>query len=1678
MGKVRKWVQGVQKFTKRYKKAVIGGLLACFAVGLVSITNATDYGTLVMPGDMPYKLHGHPTGLKCDTGEKYFAYCLTPELAQPNGDSYTDGGPADDKEYTILGYGYPNYSYTGDREADYFITQMAMWKYIAGFDLSEDKIDVASRVRGNTATSPGDGSKAKQGDIIDSALLSKCANDLYDYAMAHPRQEGIELHFYNGDTRLDDVGIAFSASDGSKGIPSGYMVSEPMTIDMPNSRWTYPDGMDAVLSGTVTGAKFRMTDGNTDLPKIKDIKEKQEFRILYPDNEANKGKEVVVQASGPVKVWKSCMSTNNANKQNLAVVWKASENYTLVARGSGTGTPTEKKGAVQIIKTDKATKKPLAGAEFTLYDGSNKVVSKKTTSADGLAEWKYLLVGKYTIKETKAPKGFDLSTETWKPNVTADNKVSNSFECQDGKLPDVHIPDIPDTEIKIPKPVPTPHATVEINKTSDDGRPLAGAEFTIYNKAGTHSYTGTTDVNGYLKFTDIAGGETTIAKYDGAANGKEGGKITPGNPTEGPSSGSGAGSGDSRSGSGSESGSSSGSGSSGGSTDPGSGSTDPSGGSGSAGGGVTPGVYEGKGAYVENGYLVTPPVEGSNDYIVKETKAPTGYETCQTTKEFTISEDGKVFKFDFVDKKIKQGEISLTKEDSQGYLLQGVEFELLNEDGELIQKGTTDWYGNLTFKNVPYTSGGSKYYLRETGPLAGFVHLDQDQVVVLDDSNPTTHYKLTNHKKYYRGSIDVLKKDDDNKTPIQGAVIALFDSTGKMIGQKMSGANGETIWDNLDLGDYFYQEVQAPKGYKLDTTKYKLTITERHLDIQSILPNKKYGSLDVYKVDADDSIPLEGVEFSLYDANKNFITKGITNGNGHLIFDQMEIGTYYIKETQALPGYQLDPNFHEMTISDRVRYSAITIRDKKYGTLLLHKTDDLGNPLQGAYFQLYNKNMQPIGQPKASQGNGEILWDHVELGQYYVKEVQAPAGYQIMNAVKGLEITENHRTSEITISNQIIYGSLTIVKTNENMHALRGAEFTIYNDQNQPVETKATTTNGTVIFEHLPCGYYTIKETKPPIGYIPLVDTVQHTGDEVMNCEVTIRHLDQEINLSNKLILGSVHLIKSDVDDGHKLPDTLFALYDSTGTEVGSAMTDVAGEAWFKNIKFGHYTIREIAQPTGYEQNDTVYDVDISTDGQILEKKITNKKIMYNLVLNKADTETNKALAGAKFQLVHNGVAMKDGEKDIFITDSNGTISFPFNLDYGTYDLFEVEPPYGYYSCTPVHVILDDTTQYTRDRANNRIVRAQAYDQSKRGELKITKVDADTGLPLQNAKYEILNEDQSQVLTKGETGDTGIVSFPLALGTYWFKEYEAPEGYSIDTASYKVEITDTSYGLIQMYRVTNKASQQTPPGGTSTVTEKNLPKLELTKVDKATGNTLANAGFAIYAEDKTTVVQRGMTNDQGIVSFQLPKGNYYYLEYQAPNGYKLDEEMHKIILDEDNQVLECQVDDIAITAHTPDVVPNVDTPVITPSVTPTITPKVETPKGEIDICKTDVSTGAVLPNATFKIYASDKSTVVVSGTTDETGLVRFKLPAGDYFYQEFSAPSGFEVDNTLFPFSIRENGQILKCQMTDVPTTKPKSKLANTGDIIRNNLPVICGLSLVIIGGATFLMARRTRRFR
>lgn len=207
------------------------------------------------------------------------------------------------------------------------------------------------------------------------------------------------------------------------------------------------------------------------------------------------------------------------------------------------------------------------------------------------------------------------------------------------------------------------------------------------------------------------------------------------------------------------------------------------------------------------------------------------------------------------------------------------------------------------------------------------------------------------------------------------------------------------------------------------------------------------------------------------------------------------------------------------------------------------------------------------------------------------------------------------------------------------------------------------------------------------------------------------------------------------------------------------------------------------------------------------DKEIENKLKRGTVTTTKVDEEyPENKLSGAVFEIYADvdGDGKFNKDVDILIdklTESEtdkGNYSLG-DLTTGGYFMYEASAPEGFVKDNEYHyfeINKDGDVANVENKAGVGFVNKPIY-----GELEITKRDVATGKLLPNAGFRIKDEN-GNIVAEGYTDENGIAKFKLRYGKYTYEEFDAPDGYIIDTKPYSFEITED--GQIVKAEMTNE----------------------------------------------------------------------------------------------------------------------------------------------------------------------------------------------------------------------------------------------------------------------------------
>ncbi|MBE5092247.1 MSCRAMM family protein [Bacillus thuringiensis] len=477
------------------------------------------------------------------------------------------------------------------------------------------------------------------------------------------------------------------------------------------------------------------------------------------------------------------------------------------------------------------------------------------------------------------------------------------------------------------------------------------------------------------------------------------------------------------------------------------------------------------------------------------------------------------------------------------------------------------------------------------------------------------------------------------------------------------------------------------------------------------------------------------------------------------------------------------------------------------GHLQIKKVDenDENIVLKDAKFDVIDKDNNVVATVTTNEkGIAEVK--DLPLGDYFVKEINAPEGYIKVDTPVKVTIN-NTNVIELVMKNtrKVENGQFKLLKKDsESGQLLPGAKFDVIDKDGKVVETIVTDDKGEVLSKQLPVGSYTLKEVEAPKGYELSSSSV--SVDVEANKVVTVDVVNKKIP---EKVTGQFEIVKVDAEDKTKvLSDAEFEVY-KDGKKVDTLRTDKTGKVVSQKLEPGKYTLKETKAPQGYKLLKEEIEVVVEAN-KLVEVQIENAKELGSLQVIKKDAESGTVLAGAEFKL-KNEAGQVVGEAKT--TNKEGVVKFE-NLVPGKYTLEETKAPEGYKALEVTVEVNVVANEVVKQEVTNEKVKEEIT-----GQLEITKVDANnTNKILAGAVFEIWKDGTKiDTLTTNKSGKA--TSKKLEPGDYTLKEIQAPEGYTLSDKEMKFTISNEKIEVVKL-QITNKKDTEKGPEKPGEGTEK------------------------------------------------------------------------------------------------------------------------------------------------------------------------------------------------------------------------------------------------------------------
>ena len=800
-------------------------------------------------------------------------------------------------------------------------------------------------------------------------------------------------------------------------------------------------------------------------------------------------------------------------------------------------------------------------------------------------------------------------------------------------------------------------------------------------------------------------------------------------------------------------------------------------------------------------------------------------------------------------------------------LMPNVSFEIFR-DAESLGIFQTDEFGQILLTNCQ--PGTYRVEERNTG---GDSHVldTTPQEVELEAGDGIKDLVFFNDRL---PGIHLIKVDSsDLSQPIANARFRFEAVDGSFGPEEYTTSEDGTIdLSKLPVVTYVVTELECP-GYVVDDAQRII-----HLDggdqAQFVFTNSKLPSLHLYKESADGT-PLGGVTYRLskIEDGSRYLDR-ITSSTGEITWEGLEPGVYSLQEVTTVSDHILDPTEYHVQLFPG-KDATICLQNDKRPNLTIWKHDaDTGAPVPGTVFLVKGADGHSVAEVTTGP-DGSATVSNLMPEVYEVIEKSVPSPY-LPDADPQLVTLYPNRDRDVYFENHK-RPTVTIQKESSVTHdPIQYAEFHITWSSNKTetgeqrdLGTFQTDEAGQIILEGIEDGWLTIKETQPAPGY-------QFPDDPVT--EVYVKGGENKTVTIPNTPLSALVVYKQDSVTGAGISGCRFQLKylggevsGSGGTVIGTYTTSANGSFTVTGLKKGYYICEEMESDSGHVIDAAPQSFYISGEDQDIVTLYFSNAPKGAILVKKVSSADNSPLSNVEFLVTKSDGSVVGDANGKFVTDSTGTFLVEGVEPGTTLVIKETRAKPGY--------LLDDTPQTVQVKEGQTVT--VEFRNQPLGNLIIHKLSSKDKTPLEGVQFKITYADGSYLPDEGGklssnglywTNAEGQIVLSGITGTVVVTEVESIPGYTIDpnTQSQTVVVNPDDTQELWFYN--------SPVGG-----------VEFTKVNEADKTeTISGVTFEIRRVSDDALVDTVTTGKDGKVFLPLEADNYYAVETDCPDTFKLD----------------------------------------------------------------------------------------------------------------------------------------------------------------------------------------------
>ena len=480
-----------------------------------------------------------------------------------------------------------------------------------------------------------------------------------------------------------------------------------------------------------------------------------------------------------------------------------------------------------------------------------------------------------------------------------------------------------------------------------------------------------------------------------------------------------------------------------------------------------------------NGYFVTDSagtilIEGidpGTTLIVKETRAKDGF-LLDDTPQTTQIKAGQTVTLEFRNQPTGQLIIHKLSGNDKKTPLEGVQFKITYSDGSFVDADS----GQLSSNGLYWTNSEGQIILSgltgtvvvtEVESIPGYT-IDpntQSQTVVINPNDTQELYFYNNPI----GGIEIIKVNASKTSErIPDTTFEIRRMDDALVDTITTDKNGRAYLA-LEDGSYYAIEIEANPDFVLDDTPHYFEVKNGEVTTLRIKNEANSGIL-IHKVDTSGE-GIYGVKFLLYDEDRNPIGEFTSDDDGYVYITADDLpdgantsGRFYLRELEVPDGYIIDNEYKTVYVRPGRTAEIEWVNEAITGQIQIYKYAaeansvtgvPAGTPLQGAVYEIINERSGRVVDYITTDARGVAASKPLPLTRYKIREVTAPAYFQLDPTVHDVTLEYAGQIIKIAAYDKPANLKVTVTKTG-NKQLLAGDsmryDLTVANNSNVALE--------------------------------------------------------------------------------------------------------------------------------------------------------------------------------------------------------------------------------------------------------------------------------------------------------------------------------------------------------------------------------------------------------------------------------------------------------------------------------------------------------------------------------------------------------------------------------------------------------------------------------------------------